>query len=89
MNIILLKSFAVRRRPLRFHIIVTNPKNLAAKTKIIKTTKQRRKKRLKKNVKGTKERNEGWKRRGEVKNKDGRKKMRQERGKEEKTGKKN
>ena len=39
--------------------------------------------------KGTEGRNEGWKRRGEVQKKDGRKKMRQEGGKEEKMGKKN
>ena len=28
-DIILLKSFSVRRRPIRFHIIVTNPGDLA------------------------------------------------------------
>ena len=37
--------------------------------------------------KGTEGQNEGWKRRREVKNKDGRKEMRQQGGKEEKMGK--
>ena len=49
-------------------------------TVIIKTTKQGRKKRLKKMQKGTQGQNEEWKRRREAKNKDGRKKMRQEGG---------